>query len=61
MKMILPDSEKERNEAISVLLPLQTADFKKLFETVRKADCHKTAGFAPYHEFETALVTEAAA
>lgn len=56
MKMILADSEKERNEAISVLLPLQTADFKKLFETVgEKPIAIRLLDSLPYHEFETAL------
>lgn len=56
MKMILADSEEERNEAINVLLPLQTADFKKLFETVgEKPIVIRLLDSLPYHEFETAL------
>ncbi|MCI8630812.1 MAG: hypothetical protein HFG67_00885 [Firmicutes bacterium] len=56
MKMILADSEEERNEAINVLLPIQTADFRKLFETVgEKPIAIRLLDSLPYHEFEAAL------
>ncbi|MDD5303753.1 MAG: pyruvate, phosphate dikinase [Elusimicrobia bacterium] len=51
LAMILADSEAERREAVSALYPLQKADFKAIFKTMRGLPVTVRTIDPPLHEF----------